>query len=76
MKLVAIVENVNQKQNRNLIGDIIVVDSEMYTGIDFYPGYSEDYHERYLRYDNYYSLLQKVCTLRHEVTNITILGVL
>jgi hypothetical protein len=74
MKLVAIIENVNQKANKNLIGDIVIVDSEYKSDLNDILCFEELEHGRYWK--DGYTPLQSFFELRHEVSNISIIGVL
>jgi len=72
MKLVAIVENVNQKKNKNLVGQIVILDPELTMSGDFELCYEEDD----CRYRTDRTWLQNLLPPRHSVANIEIIGVL
>ena len=74
MKLVAIVENVNQEWNENLIGDIVILDSNLCVSGDNKLCYEEAENNRLP--SKKYDLLQLVFNLKHEVDNVEIIGVL
>lgn len=76
MKLVAIIENVNQKINKNLIGDIVIVDSEYVISCDNELCYQELEHDRYVSFYSVETYLQGLLKLKHSVSNISIIGVL
>jgi hypothetical protein len=71
MKLVAIVENVNQDYNRNLVGDIVILDSELCVSGDDKLCYREVEHNRSIANHNVFQLLWN---LKHEVDNVEIIG--
>ena len=73
MKLVALVVDVEQEINRNLIGSIVVVDRELTVSGDDELCYREIFHSRGCG-TSLTSLLQYY-TLKHSVSNIEILGV-
>jgi len=85
MKLLAIIENVNQPENEYLIGDIVIVDSEPVVSGDYKLCYQELEHDRaYCPYTDVISLedinlrkwINSNFEIKHEVTNIEIIGVL
>lgn len=78
MKLVGIIENVNQKGNEYLIGSIVIVDSELVLSGDYELCYQELEHDRTVSYDNLdlTKYLHAVFKLKHAVNNIEIIGVL
>jgi len=73
MKLIAIVEKVNQKYNKNLIGDIVIVETGLCLSGNELLCYKELEHDRYT---TDYELMQMCFKLMHEVSNVTIIGVL
>ena len=72
MKLVAIITDVNQKRNNNLIGQTIIVDSKLITSLDGELCYTETDDNIFTLKDR--SFLQQL-TLKHSVSNIEIIGV-
>ena len=75
MKLVALIEKVNQKGNKNLIGSIVIVDSELTMTGDYELCYQEEEHTRVFKFDNIGKILQ-CFHLYHSVANVSIIGVL
>ena len=71
MKLIAVVENVNQEVNENMIGDIILVDSELVSSYNYELCYLSEDTWPYEGHKWWQSI-----SLYHEVSNLEIIGVL
>lgn len=85
MKLVAIVHNTNHKYNSTLIGDIIIVDSNLTYDINYNLCYKEVEHDRHDKWKRclvgskesfLYRFMVNHNLMKHCVTNIEIIGVL
>lgn len=74
MKLVAIIENVNQPRNKNLVNQIIIIDAKLKGDIKNELCYFEPAEEEYY-FRNDRKLMQ-LLGLKHSVSNIEIIGVL
>lgn len=82
MKLVAIVESVNQECNKDLIGSLVIVDSKLDHDIRYELCYNEVEHNRLEEWyhddinwdtDKWF---RAYTNLRHSVANVSIIGVL
>jgi len=72
MKLVAIITNVNQKGNENLVGQIVLLNEELTHDAKYELCYEEfGYQDSSNR-----SLVQEIFELKHSVVNVEIIGVL
>lgn len=71
MKLVAIVEKVNNKRNKNLVGKIVVVESKLKGSMDNELCYREEWNDDVSDRD-----LLQCFGMYHSISNIEIIGVL